>query len=271
VLASLAVLGIVLLTAPLGVRSRGLWVGDETRDAAIAKAMAHSGDLLAPRLAGRVVPEKPPLFYALVALSYRTLGTSPVSTRLPSVLFFAAALLAAAGTARRLYSPRAAFLAAAMLATTYLFVVNAHDCVVDVGLTAEVALGYLAFVAASGKAGHPRWDSAFGFAAAAALLTKGFIGPAILLSLTTPWWVLSSPRPPMPRCVTPAAILIPAGALCGWVASIGARGGTAALYRQFFIHQFGRFVGMGGQEFSHHRVPFFSISLRCPGFSFPGR
>ncbi len=115
----LGVVALILLTAPLGVRSRALWVGDETRDAAIAGSMAKTGDFLHPRLAGRPVPEKPFLFYAAVASSYRfSHRIDRQTTRLPAVVFSANTLAATAAAARRLFSARAGFLATAILATT---------------------------------------------------------------------------------------------------------------------------------------------------------
>jgi 4-amino-4-deoxy-L-arabinose transferase-like glycosyltransferase len=138
---ALGVAALVLLTAPLGVSRRPLWVGDETREAAIAKQMADSGDFLQTRLAGRAMAEKPPFFYASVASSIRWRhGATRSSTRLPSVLFSALTLAAAAATASLLFSQRAALLTAAVLATTYLFAANGHNVVVDVALTASPSL-----------------------------------------------------------------------------------------------------------------------------------
>src|SRR5260221_9168540 len=191
----LGVGALVLGTAPLGVGNRPLWVGAETREAAIAKQMADSGDFFRTRLAGRAMLEKPPFFYASVASSIRLhRGVTRFSTRLPSILFSALTLLSAAGVAFLLFSGRAGLFTAAILATTYLFAVNAHDCVVDVPLTAFVSLGLLSFTAASRRTGHPRWDLWFGLAAAGAMLAKGFIGLALLGFLTIPFWLLSPAR-----------------------------------------------------------------------------
>jgi 4-amino-4-deoxy-L-arabinose transferase-like glycosyltransferase len=265
----LAVAGIVLLTAPLGVRSRALWVGDETRDAAIARSIGHTHRFWLPELAGRAVPEKPPFFYLLVALSNRFFGLSPAATRLPSILLSAAAVVAAAIIARRLFSPRAGALAAAILATTYLFVVNAHDVIVDVALTAEVVIGVALFFRASRLAGHPRWGPSFGLAAGAALLTKGFVGPALLLALTVPFWFLAPERPPLSRAVSAGAMLFPCVALAGWAGALAAGGGLAAVGKSLLVHQLGRFVGMAGQEYSHHNAPVFFYVAALPGILFP--
>src|SRR5262249_42399549 len=174
---ALGVGAIVLLTAPLGIASRPLAVGNETRDAAIAREMAESRDFLATRLAGQPIFEKPPFFYASVASSIRLQRrVTPWSTRLPSVLYSAIALAATAAAASLLFSARAGLFSCMVLSTTYLFTVNAHDCVVDVSLAAFVSLALLAFVAGSRRVGYPKWGAAFGAAATGALLAKGFVG-----------------------------------------------------------------------------------------------
>src|SRR5262249_28781352 len=130
---ALGVLGVLLLTAPLGITSRSLGVGDETREAAIAKEMAESRQFFATRLAGQPIFEKPPFFYASVASSIRlSRKVTPFSTRLPSIVFSGLALAATAAAASLLFSARAGLFSSIVLATTYLFTVNAHDCVVDV-------------------------------------------------------------------------------------------------------------------------------------------
>ena len=173
---ALGVFAVLLLTAPLGIVSRPLAVGDETREAAIAEEMSESREFFATRLAGQPLFEKPPFFYASVASSIRLQrGVTRLSTRLPSIFYSAIALAATAATASLLFSARAGFFSSIVLSTTYLFTVNAHNCVVDVSLAAFVSLALLAFVAESRRAGFPSWGPAFGAAAAGALLAKGFV------------------------------------------------------------------------------------------------
>src|SRR5262249_13004177 len=215
---ALGILAIVLATAPLGIVSRPLRVGNETREAAIARGMTRSGDYLQTRLAGQRVLEKPPFFYASVASSIRLHGgATPISTRLPSILFSALALVAVGFTGTLLFSKRAGVLATVVLSTTYLFAVNAHDCVIDVALTGTVSAGLLAYVAASRRAGHPVFDAGFGVAAGAALLAKGFVGPALVASLTVPFAVLDRRRRTPAETIRPAAILWPLAALALWL------------------------------------------------------
>ncbi|HXM80076.1 MAG TPA: glycosyltransferase family 39 protein, partial [Thermoanaerobaculia bacterium] len=209
---------LILATAPLGIASRPLWVGDETREAAIAQEMARTGHYLETRLAGRKVAEKPPFFYASVASSILVgHGVTPLSARFPSILFSALTLLAAAGVAALLFSARASLFTVLILSTTYLFAVNAHDCVIDVSLAAFVTLALLGFVAASRRERAPRWDVGFGLAAAGALLSKGLVGLALSGLVTLPFWIFSTPRRRLRDCVSWGAWAAPLSALAVWV------------------------------------------------------
>jgi 4-amino-4-deoxy-L-arabinose transferase-like glycosyltransferase len=266
----LGVGALVLVTAPLGVGNRPLWVGAETREAAIAKQMADSGDFFRTRLAGRAMLEKPPFFYASVASSIRLhRGVTRFSTRLPSILFSAMTLLSAAAVAFLLFSQRAGLFTAAILATTYLFAVNAHDCVVDVPLTAFVSLGLLAFTASSRRAGALRWDLWFGIAAAGAMLAKGFVGLVLLALLTIPFWLFSSARRRLRDSVSVFALLVPFAALLLWSGITYGRGGMSGLLEAFWNQQFGRLLGFRNREYSHHSAPFYFYLVALPGMLFP--
>jgi 4-amino-4-deoxy-L-arabinose transferase-like glycosyltransferase len=266
----LGVGALVLVTAPLGVGNRPLWVGAETREAAIAKQMADSGDFFRTKLAGRAMLEKPPFFYASVASSIRFhRGVTRFSTRLPSILFSAMTLLSAAAVAFLLFSQRAGLFTAAILATTYLFAVNAHDCVVDVPLTAFVSVGLLAFTASSRRAGVPRWGLWFGVAAAGAMLAKGFVGLALLALLTIPFWLFSPARRRLRDSVSAFALLVPFAALLLWSGITYGESGLSGLVEAFWNQQFGRLLGLRNREYSHHSAPFYFYLAALPGMLFP--
>lgn len=267
---AIGVAALVVLTAPLGVSRRPLCVGDETREAAIAKQMADSGDFFQTRLAGLPRVEKPPFFYASVASSIRLRhGATRFSTRLPSILFSAMTLLSAAAVASILFSQRAGLFTAAILSTTYLFAVNAHNVVVDVSLTAFVTMGLLAFVASSRRSGFPRWDLGFGLAAAGAMLAKGFVGLALPLLLTLPFWLFSRPRRRLSESFSAGAWLAPAAALLFWMGVTYSRGGGPALSEAIWNQQVGRLLGFRRREYSHHRAPFYFYLAALPGMLFP--
>ena len=267
---AIGVAALVVFTAPLGVSRRPLCVGDETREAAIAKQMADSGDFFQTRLAGLPRLEKPPFFYASVASSIRLRhGATRFSTRLPSILFSAMTLLSAAAVASILFSQRAGLFTAAILSTTYLFVVNAHNVVVDVSLTAFVTMGLLAFIASSRRCGFPRWDLGFGLAAGGAMLAKGLVGLALPLLLTIPFWFLSRPRKRLSESFSAGAWLVPAGALLLWTAVTYSRSGGPGLSEAIWNQQVGRLLGFRRREYSHHRAPFYFYLAALPGMLFP--
>ncbi|HXM79264.1 MAG TPA: glycosyltransferase family 39 protein [Thermoanaerobaculia bacterium] len=266
----LGVAVLIFATAPLGIASRPLWVGDETREAAIAQEMARTGHYLETRLAGRKIAEKPPFFYASVASSILLgHGVTPLSARFPSILLSALTLLAAAGVAGLLFSARASLFSVLILSTTYLFAVNAHDCVIDVSLTAFVTLALLGFVAASRRERAPRWDIGFGLAAAGALLSKGLVGLVLSGLLTLPFWIFSTPRRRLRDCVSWGAWAAPLSALAVWVGVEYAAAGPSGLWEAFWNQQIGRFLGFPAQEYSHHSASFFFYLLALPGMLFP--
>lgn len=266
----LGIAALILTTAPLGIASRPLWVGDETREAAIAQEMARTGHYLETRLAGRKIAEKPPFFYASVASSILLgHGVTPLSARFPSILFSALTLLAAAGVAGLLFSARASLFSVLILSTTYLFAVNAHDCVIDVSLTAFVTLALLGFVAASRRERAPRWEVGFGLAAAGALLSKGLVGLALSGLLTLPFWIFSTPRRRLRDCVSWGAWAAPLCALAVWVGVEYGAAGSSGLREVLWNQQIGRFFGFPAQEYSHHGASFFFYLLALPGMLFP--
>ena len=67
---------------------------DETRYADMARGMFLSKDFITPYLDGRIFWDKPPLFFWLLCLSYKCLGISEFSVRIPSVLSALTAILA---------------------------------------------------------------------------------------------------------------------------------------------------------------------------------
>ncbi|MFI5402750.1 MAG: ArnT family glycosyltransferase, partial [Planctomycetota bacterium] len=97
--------------------SRDVWQPLETRYATIAREMAETGDWLLPRINGEPYQDKPPLFFWLAA-ALRKCGIGAQGVRVVSALAAAGTMAVIAALARIWFSRRAAFLAAAILATT---------------------------------------------------------------------------------------------------------------------------------------------------------
>ena len=101
-----------------GLGARDLWNPDEPRYAEVAREMLLTGEYLVPHLNGEVYSQKPPLlFWAMAAAGRLTGQLDEAAARLPSVLSAIAALMLVHRLGKRLFSPRAAWIAAAAFAT----------------------------------------------------------------------------------------------------------------------------------------------------------
>ncbi|MGE5234815.1 MAG: ArnT family glycosyltransferase [Acidobacteriota bacterium] len=146
---------------------------DESRYAGVVRAMRSTGDLLVPRLDGRLFPDKPPLSYWLQAASTALLGESELALRLPSALSAGLLILLTAGLAARLGTdPRLA----GTLVLPGALVMGAL-AIPDALATMLTALALLAFLRAAD--GVERVESAaLGWVAlAAGILVKGPVAP----------------------------------------------------------------------------------------------
>lgn len=112
--------GLVLFFFNLG--GWDLWNPDEPRYAQIAKEMLKSGNFLIPHLNGEVYYDKPPLFFALIALSYKLIGKiNSFSARLPSAFFSLLTLIVVFYFGKRLKNETAGLISALVLATSFQF------------------------------------------------------------------------------------------------------------------------------------------------------
>jgi len=166
-----------------GIDQRTLMHPDEGRYAEIAREMAASGDWLTPRLNGLKYFEKPPLQYWMTAAAFAAFGVHEWTARLWPVLstFLATLFLGYAGL--RLGGPALGLYAAAALAASVGYVVNAHMLTLDGALGAFLTVAFGAFALAQRATASPRerrnWMWVAWAAMAGATLSKGLIGVVI--------------------------------------------------------------------------------------------
>jgi dolichyl-phosphate-mannose-protein mannosyltransferase len=124
---AIALFGCVLLAAVLAFHllgAREIFSPAEARYSLIAREMLESGDWLQPRFNHVRYDEKPPLLYWAIAASYRWLGPSDFSSRVPSALAFVGTAAVTFAIAYELVGAAAAPLAALVYTTsvgTFLF------------------------------------------------------------------------------------------------------------------------------------------------------
>jgi 4-amino-4-deoxy-L-arabinose transferase-like glycosyltransferase len=159
---------------------RGLYFPDEGRYAEIPREMLASGDWVTPRLNGFPYFEKPPLQYWVTAATFAVVGEHEWTTRLAPALAGLAGVLAVLLTARRILSRRAAWMAAAVLASSWGYFMSSQFVTLDMTLTACLMLALCAFLLAqdarASSADNRRWMLVAWALCALAVLTKGVIG-----------------------------------------------------------------------------------------------
>lgn len=129
-----------------GITGRGLWTPDEPRVAEIGREMALSGNYAIPTLDKKVFLEKPPLYFACVALAYKlTGGATAYGARLPNAVFGFLTALLVFYWATKVFSPLSGFFASLILSTTVLFYQMSHWGSVDVALTFFITVSLFGF------------------------------------------------------------------------------------------------------------------------------
>jgi len=179
----------LLVAASLGVYWTGnastpLWDRDEPRFAEAAREMLHSGDFIVPRFNGAVRFDKPILGYYPMAAGMYLFGGNEFGARFFSGVFGALSIIVMFFLARRIMGhPRQALLAAAVLATSPVMMVESKLCTVDALLLFLLLLSFYGLWRIyEGPCGRG-WAALFWAALALAVLTKG---PVALAAVFVP-------------------------------------------------------------------------------------
>jgi 4-amino-4-deoxy-L-arabinose transferase-like glycosyltransferase len=180
----LVVLPAVLLYPCLGYH---LLEPDESRYAQIPAEMVRSGNLIVPTLQGEPYLDKPPLFYWLVAASYRVFGIHDWSARLVPALAVHATVLLTYLLGRRTMGDRVAWWAALLLALSPGFLGMSRLLILDGVLTFFVVFSlFAAFEAVRLEKLCWNWWLVASVACGLGVLTKG---PVAILLLVPPLWL----------------------------------------------------------------------------------
>jgi 4-amino-4-deoxy-L-arabinose transferase-like glycosyltransferase len=175
-----------------GLGALGLVGPDEPRYAAIARAMAETGDWVTPRLWGTPWFEKPVLYYWAAGISMRLFGVSEFAARLPSAMAALLAVVCVAWTALRSFGVRAAWFSLLMLPTSVAMIgfsrAASPDMLFAGLLTAAMAVAVEILQKPRPGAGL---RIAFGFFLGAAMLAKGPAAVILAGGATLMWAALS--------------------------------------------------------------------------------
>ena len=161
---------------------RHLIPSDEGRYAEIAREMLVTGDWITPRYNGYKYFEKPPLQMWATAAAFQVFGIGDWQARLWTALTGFLTIVLIGFTGARIYSPRAGWLAAVVLASSPMWVISGHFNSLDMGLSSFLvaALCSVLLAQTSHNTLHRRnWMWACWIFMALATLSKGLIGAAI--------------------------------------------------------------------------------------------
>ncbi len=154
---------------------------DETRYADIARGMMLSGDYITPCLDGKIFWDKPPLFFWMLVVSYKILGISELSVRLPSVFCALAIITALFFAVKKTSSTKNAAICSLILASSVEFVIFARISILDMLFSTNIFLsvicGLMTYFTGENKKKYLWW--LFYIFSALGVLTKGI--PAVII------------------------------------------------------------------------------------------
>lgn len=177
---SIFILSLMVIGRNIGLTALHPW--DEAWYAEIARNMVQSGDLLNMHQNGQIYWDHPPLGFYAIALSYKVLGVSEFSTRIPMVIFGSIAVVFAYLSGLKLKNHYIGIAAALIMLSTRWFLFRAQTGNLDALLIAtQIAVFYFSINIKTNRQLYLLW-----FSYALALMSKSAISvtlaPLVLLS-----------------------------------------------------------------------------------------
>ncbi|HMC83492.1 MAG TPA: glycosyltransferase family 39 protein [Candidatus Polarisedimenticolia bacterium] len=175
---------LLALTASLYLTSlsgRDLWEPNEPTYAEATREMAARGDWLLPTVNGEIYPDKPPLLFWGIGLASLPEGrVTETTARIPSALAGMSLVLGIYFLSRRILGPWGAFMSAAILAVSNLFVEQARYVQPDMLLSLGTGIGILSlFRVVDGGAPRAGWVLISAAGLALGILVKGPVALAL--------------------------------------------------------------------------------------------
>jgi len=243
-----------------------LWNPDEPRYAQIAREMMETGQYLVPHLNAEAYPDKPPLFFWLIALASKPFGdVTAFSARLPVALAALGLVFLTFLFGKKLWDSFAGILAAVILFTSEEFFTIAISAHFDIILALWTTLSLYFFYCGYEKPeGDTKWYLLSYICMGRALLTKGPVG--VLLPLVAVVLFLGAKKElkKIKGIHLGKGLLLAAGMLAAWLAPACVAGGEAYMQNILFQQTFGRMI-----DSYSHKGPFYYYLIEFPVDFFP--
>lgn len=166
----------------VGYGLRDPWPADEPRFVLVAKQMVESGDWLFPHRGIELYPDKPPVFFWLLALCFKLFGSWRWSFLLPSLVSGMGVLWLVRDLAKRLWNPAAGLWAGIAVLSALQFVYQFKRAQIDPTLVLFTTLAFYGLCRHLLLGPQWRWFWAGCFAAGIGVILKG-VGFLPLLAL----------------------------------------------------------------------------------------
>jgi len=249
----------------LNLQGWDLWNPDEPRYAQIAREMRDTGEWVLPHLNSEVYPDKPPLFFWLIAFfSFFTGGVTEISARFPSALSSVGCILLTYLLGKRLFNARAGLLAGLVLLTNVGFFWLGRRANIDMTLTFFVTLALTFFFLGLQEEDKPR-----GFYLAPFLfmglgvLAKGPVGFFLPFLTFLSYLVVTKNLRHLKKLEILWGMGLFAGIILAWLVPACVRGGEVYTNQILFTQNINRFVN----AWCHQR-PFYYYFYTFPeGFN----
>ncbi|MGR3309467.1 MAG: ArnT family glycosyltransferase [Candidatus Brocadiales bacterium] len=230
---------------------RDLWEPDELRCAEVAREMLADGNWIVPHLEGEIYPDKPPLFFWLIAISSSCLGgLSAFAVRLPSALAGIGGMLIIFFFGKRLGNKWTGFLASLILAAMPCYFAMSITARMDILLTFFVSSALYCFYLA--YSGYSSWFYIlFYFLMGMGTLTKGPVGFFIPFLAVLSYLSVRGEWKNILRLKLIPGFLVFTATVAAWLVPAIIQGGRDYAHEILFNQNVGRYVG--GQD---HQNPF---------------
>lgn len=249
-----------------GLNNYGLLDRDEPRYAGCALEMIENNDWITPKFNFQDRFDKPVLFYWLIATSYKFLGVSDFTSRLPSAISATLLVLFTWFTTRKVFGKSFGLVAGVMLASAAEFIIlgrrAATDIVLCLLLSGTLYSCYLSYHFKDKKQ-KLFWMISSGVFLGLALLTKGPIGLLLTLGVLF-FFTLYSMKFDIRHLIVYSLIVIISLIVCApWYFAVH-KATNGEFTNVFFIHHnFQRFTDVVSR---HEGPPWFYIPIILGGF-----
>ncbi|MDT8901768.1 ArnT family glycosyltransferase [Anaeroselena agilis] len=228
---------------------------DEPVYAETAKEMLSHNDFVSPRIYGEYWYDKPPMYYWLVAASFKLFGVSEFAARLPSAVLAILCALYVYSASSRMFGNRAGLAGALILVTSIEYFYLGKAAVTDITLNLFLTVALLAFL-------EKRYYL-FYICAGLATVTKGPVGFLFPGAIIFIYMLLTRSFHLLREMKIPAGIVLFALAGLPWYIAMYAIHGNAFVDTFLGFHNITRFTSPEHPEgvLWYYFIPVFIIGF----------